>query len=251
MSADSEEPEAADRVESIHPTWVPREMDQWCAPGGALHGVPTLAELCESGPHVCADHLGMDAAVSARAAQLAGLGAGPARVVAWQMPNTAEAVVLYRACFTIGAVAAPLHHMAGDAEVTALVERLQPVVFVTSDGTPAHSPADAGGADTEGPAPCDVAVVLHTSGSSGAPKGVMHTHRGLAHKALTMVQVHGLGPTDAVLMPAPLAHVSGLLNGVLVPAAAGMRSVLMQRWDPEEALDPVSYTHLTLPTKIV
>ena len=48
--------------------------------------------------------------------------------------------------------------------------------------------------------------------------------------------VHGLRRRDAVLMPAPLAHVSGLLNGVLVPGAAGMRAVLMARWDPERAL---------------
>ena len=51
-----------------------------------------------------------------------------------------------------------------------------------------------------------------------------------------MTRVHGLGPDDAVLMPAPLAHVSGLLNAVLVPGAAGMRVVLMERWDPEQGL---------------
>jgi cyclohexanecarboxylate-CoA ligase len=38
-------------------------------------------------------------------------------------------------------------------------------------------------------------------------------------------------------MPAPLAHISGLLNGVLLPGAAGMRSVLMPKWDPDDALD--------------
>ena len=48
--------------------------------------------------------------------------------------------------------------------------------------------------------------------------------------------MHGLGGDDAVLMPAPLAHVSGLLNAVLVPGAAGMRVVLMERWDAERGL---------------
>jgi acyl-CoA synthetase (AMP-forming)/AMP-acid ligase II len=51
-----------------------------------------------------------------------------------------------------------------------------------------------------------------------------------------MARVHGLGPADAVLMPAPMAHISGLLNGVLVPGAAGLRSVLVRRFDPEQAL---------------
>jgi acyl-CoA synthetase (AMP-forming)/AMP-acid ligase II len=39
-----------------------------------------------------------------------------------------------------------------------------------------------------------------------------------------------------VLMPAPMAHISGLLNGVLVPGAAGLRSVLVRRFDPVHAL---------------
>src|SRR5256885_758165 len=83
------------------------------------------------------------------------------------------------------------------------------------------------------PAPCAPA------GSAGPPKAVLHTQRALAYKARVMAAVHGLGPDDAVLMPAPLAHISGLLNGVLVPGVAGMKSVLMGRWDPEAALRTV------------
>jgi cyclohexanecarboxylate-CoA ligase len=52
-----------------------------------------------------------------------------------------------------------------------------------------------------------------------------------------MVALHGLGRRDVVLMPAPAAHVSGLLNGVLVPGVAGMRTVWMSRWDPSAAVD--------------
>ena len=85
-------------------------------------------------------------------------------------------------------------------------------------------------------APSDVALVLFTSGSTGIPKAVLHTQRGLSWKASLMARVHGLGSADAVLMPAPMAHISGLLNGVLVPGAAGLRSVLVRRFDPEQAL---------------
>ncbi len=95
-------------------------------------------------------------------------------------------------------------------------------------------------ADTDGAVRgSDLAVVLFTSGSTGTPKAVLHTHRGLGYKAAAMVAVHGLGPSDAVLMPAPLAHVSGLLNGVLLPAAAGIPSVIMAAWDPGRAVDLV------------
>ncbi|MGI0129283.1 MAG: class I adenylate-forming enzyme family protein, partial [Thermoplasmata archaeon] len=79
-------------------------------------------------------------------------------------------------------------------------------------------------------------MALFTSGSTGKPKAVLHTQRGLAWKALLMREVHGLGSHDVVLMPAPLAHISGLLNGILVPGVSGMRTVFMARWDAERAL---------------
>ncbi len=92
------------------------------------------------------------------------------------------------------------------------------------------------GPDQSAATPEGLAVVLFTSGSTGRPKGVLHTHRALAHKARLMATVHGLGPGDAVLMPAPLAHVSGLLNGVLLPGVVPMKAVLMARWSAERAL---------------
>ena len=84
--------------------------------------------------------------------------------------------------------------------------------------------------------PSDLAAVIFTSGSTGRPKAVLHTQRSLAYKARLMARVHGLGPGDTVLMPAPMAHISGLLNAVLLPGAAGMRVVLMERWDPARGL---------------
>lgn len=155
-------------------------------------------------------------------------------VVAWQLPNIDDAALLYRACWRLGAVAAPVHHLAGEAEVRERLAPLDPKVVIGAGEAPPRS-ADAPVARDRA-RPSDVAVVLFTSGSSGRPKAVLHTHRGLAYKARLMAAVHGLGSDDAVLMPAPLAHISGLLNGVLVPGAAGMRAVLMARWDPEHAL---------------
>ena len=94
--------------------------------------------------------------------------------------------------------------------------------------------APAGRLSEAGRPGSDVAVVLFTSGSTGAPQG------GAAHQPRPRLQgaLDGRRPTacpraDAALMPSPLAHVSGLLNSVLVPGAAAMPVVLMEKWDPE------------------
>ncbi|HLX89541.1 MAG TPA: class I adenylate-forming enzyme family protein [Acidimicrobiales bacterium] len=203
---------------------------------------------------------GVEAAVAALAGVLARAGARRGRCVSWQLPNSAAAAVLYRACWRLGVVAAPLHHRLGPAEVEAALAQVDPVVVLAAAGMPAADRAGAAvlrgpctpdavigllgagppvGAGAVAVRPSDLAVALFTSGSTGAPKAALHTHRGLGYKAATMVAVHGLGPGDAVLMPAPLAHVSGLLNGVLLPAAAGIPSVLMAQWDPDTALDRI------------
>jgi cyclohexanecarboxylate-CoA ligase len=159
-------------------------------------------------------------------------------IVAWQSPNRSEVLDLYRACWHLGAVAAPLHHRFTPAEVSGLVERLSPRVFFDGlDALPDADPIEPVSLEDD-----DLAVVLFTSGTSGPPKGVLHNHGALRGKARDMVRAHGLTADDVVLMPAPLAHISGLLNGLLVPEAAGMQTVLMDRWVPEDALDLIA-TH--------
>jgi cyclohexanecarboxylate-CoA ligase len=198
--------------------------------------------------------------VAVLAGRLRASGVRHGAVVAWQLPNSVAPVLLYRACWRLGAIAAPLHHRLGPAEVAAALEQVDPLIVIAAAAMPAadqrHAlvatdpvpcPADvvellAAGAPIAAAAssgrakPTDLAVALFSSGSTGMPKAILHTHRALGYKAALMAEVHGLHRSDAVLMPAPLAHVSGLLNGVLLPAAAGIPSIIMSAWDPDEGL---------------
>jgi cyclohexanecarboxylate-CoA ligase len=167
--------------------------------------------------------------------------------VAWQLPNCAEAVVAMRACWRLGAIAVPLHHGFTGAEVARLLDATEPSVVLDDvtvrNESQTHSPLERSGAPTvSGEA---LGAVLFTSGSSGTPKGVLHTQHTLAYKARTMAQVHGLGPDDVVLMPAPLAHVSGMLNGVTLPGVVPFRTVVMRRWDAGDALELVEREGVT------
>lgn len=210
------------------------------------------------------DPLTLDQAVARLAGGLRAAGVRRGDAVAWQLPNRVEAVVLFRACWRIGAVAVPLHHQVGREEVAAMVAAVDPHLVLAGPGSPlVEMPGTVLVSESSGqddrwdalasgrPVPVgvargvDLAVALFTSGSTGEPKVVLHTHRGLAYKARAMAAAHGLRATDAVLMPAPLAHISGLLSGVLLPAVVGMRTVLMERWDPARANTLVSEERIT------
>ena len=228
-------------------TLVPARAAEYRRPGGPWDVPPLDAVLSRPTP---AAVLVEDATrlsgneVERRVAELAGglraRGVRRRDVVAWQLPNVLESALLYRACWRLGAVAAPVHHQAGGTEVDRLLGLVDPAIFFADR----HEVRRISGPPVIAPpaslVPADLAVVLFTSGSTGQPKAVLHTHRGLAYKARLMARAHGLHRSDVVLMPAPLAHISGLLNGVLLPGAAGMRSVLMPKWDPDDAIDLIA-----------
>jgi cyclohexanecarboxylate-CoA ligase len=173
------------------------------------------------------------ARVAECAGGLRGLGVRPGDVVTWQSPNRDEVVVLYRACWRLGATPAPLHHQMGTADVTRMLDTLRPRVVVDDlDALPEGTPVDEVWTDAS-----VRGAILFTSGSSGTPKGVIHTQDSLAYKAMQMARVLELGPDDCVLMPAPCAHISGLLNGVTLPGVVPFKTVFMARWDPDAALD--------------
>jgi acyl-CoA synthetase (AMP-forming)/AMP-acid ligase II len=184
------------------------------------------------------------AAVAHLAGALRQQGVDRGDTVAWQSPNRWEIVALYRACWRLGAVAAPLHHQAGPAEVEQLLATLDPALVVDLDEV-TEMAATGETLHDDAARPTDLAVVLHTSGSTGTPKGVLHTHASLAYKATLMAEVHDLRASDTILMPAPLAHISGLMNAVTVAGAAGMTAVLMARWDPDRALELIERHHVT------
>lgn len=99
-------------------------------------------------------------------------------------------------------------------------------------------------------APDDPAMIMFTSGTTGAPKGALCTHRAImtnlvntqyrvARAAIRRGESWPPPPADTaqvMLMPLPLFHATGLLSGLVPSLARGMRLVLMYRWELETAL---------------
>ena len=102
--------------------------------------------------------------------------------------------------------------------------------------------------------PDDLALLPYTSGTTGMPKGCMHTHRTLMSNAVGG-QWGWAGAESVGLAVVPMFHITGMLYGVIGPVFAGSTLVLMPRWDRELAGRLISryrVTHWTcIPTMII
>ncbi|MCE8038851.1 AMP-binding protein [Halomonas sp. MCCC 1A11062] len=83
----------------------------------------------------------------------------------------------------------------------------------------------------------DVVQLLYTSGTTGKPKGVMHTSNTLMSHIRPFATRLGLGNDDTVFMPSPLAHQLGFLYGLMLPVYLQATAVLQDTWKPAEAVD--------------
>ncbi|MGL6252099.1 MAG: AMP-binding protein, partial [Billgrantia desiderata] len=83
----------------------------------------------------------------------------------------------------------------------------------------------------------DVVQLLYTSGTTGKPKGVMHTSNTLMSHIRPFATRLGLGNDDTVFMPSPLAHQLGFLYGLMLPVYLQATAVLQDTWKSAEAVD--------------
>jgi fatty-acyl-CoA synthase len=103
--------------------------------------------------------------------------------------------------------------------------------------------------------PDDLAVLPYTSGTTGLPKGCMHTHRTLMPNIVGGALWGHADASSVVLGVVPFFHVTGMMYGVLGPAWTGSTVVILPRWDRELAGWLISrhrVTHWTcIPTMII
>ncbi|MFM9887366.1 MAG: class I adenylate-forming enzyme family protein [Burkholderiales bacterium] len=197
--------------------------------------------------------------------------AGIARgeVVAVQLPNTIEFVVAYLAICRLGAVLCTLHMPYRGADLEALLAHSRAIAVIglseAKDWSPARTYLDlrqrvptlqaviAVGAPIEGtlslhalieqsapidsrfPAPlaADPFLLLYTSGTTAAPKGVPHPYHTMLSNARLGAPEHRIGPADRVLSAAPFTHLYGLYS-LHVAWAVGAACVLLPAFTPSD-----------------
>src|SRR5690606_5098661 len=81
----------------------------------------------------------------------------------------------------------------------------------------------------------DLCVLPYTSGTTGHPKGCMHTHATVQASALASLLWRGLHAESVFLAVAPLFHMLGMQNAMNLPLMLGATSVMMPRWNAANA----------------
>ncbi len=188
------------------------------------------------------------------------------------LPNWHEAAVIYLAATLAGMVANPIlpsmrdrelrfiledadsrmifvpahfgrhDYVAMLARVTAQLESPPDVVVVRGDAGSNFIPfasllaeqADIGELPELDPEA--VRMILYTSGTTGRPKGVLHSHNSI-HALICQIRDHWLvDPGDRFLVASPIAHIGGSIYAFECPLLLGTTAVLMDHWNGDDAV---------------
>lgn len=216
---------------------------------------------------------------------LSALGVAPGDVVSVQLPNVLEFPVLLYAVLRIGAVFNGLTAIFRDREVEFILSRTASKVYVVPsmfrrydfpamarrmrervptlkhvvvvpkgpDGsvapdTMAFAALDGPRASVASPAPDDLAQVAFTSGTTGEPKGVMHSHRTL-RQTVARFHEHVVMPEPVVnLVVSPVGHQTGFLWGTVLTTYLAGTAVYLDVWQPSRAWEAIRQEAVTAMT---
>jgi acyl-CoA synthetase (AMP-forming)/AMP-acid ligase II len=182
-------------------------------------------------------------------------GVGPGDRVMAVVENCPEHVALILACSRLGAWACGVNARMSPGEIAAYMAKADPKVIYFTDDAHAErwgaGPSSLAGmkfrrseSKTEpeaGDLAEKVAAIIFTSGTSGAPKGVMMTHDGVMHFGRVSAQSRELGPDDRSYAYLPMTHIFGLGTVLMSSLYAGSGLVMRRRFEPADVLDALAH----------
>jgi acyl-CoA synthetase (AMP-forming)/AMP-acid ligase II len=244
--------------------WRPESLWESIAKAGAGRGA-AVALRDESGAVDWTQLLHRALIVSAG---LGALGVHRGEAVMIQSRNRAEAVIAMLACFAGGYLCIPVPPLFAAAQLVAIAGAAGARCFIELDdehGAPKLAAVgsalpglitiapdafarrlEAGAPATAQPLGADEpCFVLYSSGSTGNPKGVLHSGNSLRFSAETVARHHGVGPADRVLVGMEFGFVGSTVLSVMLALLAGAGMTLMPQWSAAQALETIARQKIT------
>ncbi|HEX8338538.1 MAG TPA: long-chain fatty acid--CoA ligase [Pyrinomonadaceae bacterium] len=207
-----------------------------------------------------------DAAVNRAANMLAARGVGKGDAVSLLLPNSAEYVIAYFACFKLGALAGPVNSLLKPEEMTYVVNNSEAKlmlchtefagqadavrskaegrteqVWFNDEREATEGFSDAPGAWGGSPLTRDdEAIIIYTSGTTGRPKGCLLTHGNLLANARQIVEWLGFDEDDRLLTVMPLFHMNAVSVTTVSALYAGGSTVTCERFSASRFWQVVS-----------
>ena len=203
----------------------------------------------------------LQAMVDDAAQDLLGAGVRPTDRVLLVAENCAAHIALIMACSRVGAWSCGVNARMSPGEVAAIVERADArLCYFTSEVSSAalqhaqqahavpsalpgvlRSPLRTGATPEPDAMLADTAAIIFTSGTSGTPKGVMVSHRGLLHFGRVSAASRALTADDRAYAFLPMTHIFGL-GTVLMASLSGAASlVLRSSFSPADMLQALAH----------
>jgi acyl-CoA synthetase (AMP-forming)/AMP-acid ligase II len=264
-------PLSAERIARDGPRWADKTIAQ-----GAWEKAATqpddVAIYMEGAPALTYGAVADEARRLATGLRELGLVAGD--VISFQLPNWRESVVLDIAASALGLIVNPVIPIYRDRELRfilrdarsrlifipeqvrslefpAMLAALRPdlpdlqhVVTVRAERDHAgmlryedlvqRDPIDL--ATLPAVDPNSIKAVLYTSGTTGTPKAVLHSHNTLTRVIQNSLDYWQMDARDVMLMPSPVTHITGYGSGMVLPFVTPVKSALMPRWDADAAV---------------
>jgi len=208
--------------------------------------------------------------VAQAGSRLSSLGVRPGDRVAIAAGSTAEHVATWYAVLGLGAIAVELNFLLADAEWDRILTNCAPAVVTSEDrflsrlravAAPDIRVVSIAVPETQpNPNPwfprpvqgSDPVVIAYTSGTTGLPKGVVHTHAAIAAQLSLLEREIGYDSSWVVYQSTPLFSLPGFLPQVATTLHVGATALLADKFDPVAFAEashryPISYTVLSSP----
>jgi len=267
--------------------WLDKSVDQLLTEAVAKtpDKVSIVADRADREQAVRLTFRELESRANRAATSLLRLGVGRGDIVTVQLPNWWEFVVTAFACSKIGAVMNPVMPILRERELVYILNfckakvfivpktyrgfdyaamaqgmrgdlpDLQHVIIVDGDGPDSFERAllaSDPGKLPPGLAPDDMSVLMFTSGTTGEPKGVMHTSNSLIACCKALTGRFGLDSSDVMLVASPVGHMTGYAAIVLLSVYLGGTMILQDVWEAKHgvslmAREGVTYTAASTP----